>query len=590
MKNILLSFGFFVFGIYGLNAQCDNTLPVNEDFSNTFAVNSCWTYIDADGDGLGWSITSMDGSGNKGLKSKSFAGTALTPDNWIISNAIDLPSSSSIELSWKVRATFWQYDAENYYVYVANGNAISDFTSSSVMFTENLEGSDASGEFANRNLDLSSLSGQTVYIAFRHYGVTDQLEIDIDDFSVTGSGGCTDSDNDGVCDTNDNCPGYDDTVDSDGDGTPDGCDDTPNGNCNQLSKSFSVPNNTLTYSGIGTGETSMLLPADSQDISFTISGLEAKTKGKGSTQYIDLVDVTYNDGTRDYTTTYSGLNISSKPINIPGHADSISIKLYNGLSGSNQTISIALSDVTYCSNDNTPPCVDANNNGICDVDEPSGDCTPSIANFSNSTLSGTTSTTLSFDIGSQDISFVINNINDKQKGKPSGFYIEKVVVTYNDGILYGTYYGDQISSASVNISGDVSNVTVSLSNALGNNNSNYSISLGTISYCKGSGVSSKSTVSKSSSTDLGSNTESTSFKVYPNPASNTLYVKDNYNGNVSFKLYNAINGNPIRNIDITTSYGQESQLNINGITNGLYLLQVIDENGTVLKTERVVIK
>ena len=171
-----------------INAQCDNTLPVNEDFSNTFAVNSCWTYIDADGDGLGWSITSMDGSGNKGLKSKSFAGTALTPDNWIISNAIDLPSSSSIELSWKVRATFWQYDAENYYVYVANGNAISDFTSSSVVFTENLEGSDASGVFANRSLDVSSLSGQTVYIAFRHYGVTDQLEIDVDDFQIASSG------------------------------------------------------------------------------------------------------------------------------------------------------------------------------------------------------------------------------------------------------------------------------------------------------------------------------------------------------------------------------------------------------------------
>ncbi len=167
--------------------QCHDTLPVTEDFSNTFAVNSCWTYIDADGDGLGWSITSMDGSGNKGLKSKSFAGTALTPDNWIISNAINLPSSGSITLSWKVRATYWQYDAENYYVYVADGNTISDFSSSSVMFTENLEGSDASGVFANRSLNISSYSGQSVYIAFRHYNVSDQLEIDIDDFQITSS-------------------------------------------------------------------------------------------------------------------------------------------------------------------------------------------------------------------------------------------------------------------------------------------------------------------------------------------------------------------------------------------------------------------
>jgi hypothetical protein len=33
-----------------------------------------------------------------------------------------------------------------------------------------------------------------------------------------------DSDNDGVNDANDQCPGHDDTVDTDGDGTPDGCD------------------------------------------------------------------------------------------------------------------------------------------------------------------------------------------------------------------------------------------------------------------------------------------------------------------------------------------------------------------------------
>jgi hypothetical protein len=34
-----------------------------------------------------------------------------------------------------------------------------------------------------------------------------------------------DSDGDGVCDSNDICPGFDDTIDTDGDGIPDGCDD-----------------------------------------------------------------------------------------------------------------------------------------------------------------------------------------------------------------------------------------------------------------------------------------------------------------------------------------------------------------------------
>ncbi|NNK82480.1 MAG: T9SS type A sorting domain-containing protein [Flavobacteriaceae bacterium] len=43
--------------------------------------------------------------------------------------------------------------------------------------------------------------------------------------------GCDDSDNDGVCDADDVCPGYDDTIDSDNDGIPDGCDTDSEQDC-----------------------------------------------------------------------------------------------------------------------------------------------------------------------------------------------------------------------------------------------------------------------------------------------------------------------------------------------------------------------
>ncbi len=45
------------------------------------------------------------------------------------------------------------------------------------------------------------------------------------DSNCNCTGTYMDSDNDGVCDTNDLCPGGDDTIDSDGDGVPDTCDD-----------------------------------------------------------------------------------------------------------------------------------------------------------------------------------------------------------------------------------------------------------------------------------------------------------------------------------------------------------------------------
>jgi hypothetical protein len=48
---------------------------------------------------------------------------------------------------------------------------------------------------------------------------------DVLDADCNCAGVVADSDNDGVCDAEDQCPGSDDTQDADGDGTPDGCDD-----------------------------------------------------------------------------------------------------------------------------------------------------------------------------------------------------------------------------------------------------------------------------------------------------------------------------------------------------------------------------
>ncbi|WP_242087503.1 T9SS type A sorting domain-containing protein [Aestuariivivens sediminis] len=398
---------------------------------------------------------------------------------------------------------------------------------------------------------------------------------------------CTDSDNDGVCDGNDICPGYDDTIDSDGDGTPDGCDDTPNGEptCSQQTTNFPVANNTLTYSGSGTGETAIILPTDSQDISFTISGMESKTKGKGSTQFIDMVDVTYNNN----TTTYSGVNVSSKTFNITGPMDGISIRLYNGLSGSNQTLSITLSDVRYCSSDNTLPCVDANNNGICDVDEPTSDCAPRTKNFNNNgTLSGTNSTTLNFEPNSQDVSFTITNINDKQKGKPDGHYIEQVVVTYNGSTVYGTFSGDQINSVFVEIPGSISSVSVALRDGLGNT-SNISVNLSEVAYCV-SGTSPKSIASKGIASSIETVILEDTLKIYPNPVSDVLFIKLNSTNTLArIRLFN-ITGTMIFNRVIQDTPKQDHILDVSDISNGLYVLQLIDNNGTLFKTQRIVVK
>lgn len=192
MKKTLLLFTVLC-AAYNLSAQsCDETLPISIDFSDPNIIPVCWNVIDADVDGHNWSISDL-GGGNNGLQSASYLqseGRPLTPDNWVITNAIDLTaynSSSSITLTWRVITPDWSFDKENYAVYAANGNQISDFISSPVVFQENLDNSDASGVWANRSFNISSLAGQMVYIAFRHYNVTDQNVIDIDDVSLTSS-------------------------------------------------------------------------------------------------------------------------------------------------------------------------------------------------------------------------------------------------------------------------------------------------------------------------------------------------------------------------------------------------------------------
>ena len=84
------------------------------------------------------------------------------------------------------------------------------------------------------------------------------------------NGTYSDSDNDGVCDGEDVCPGGDDTIDTDGDGIPDDCDS----DCTPTNSSFNT--NPLTHSGGGSSSTTLTFPAGNIDVTFSISDLNAK--------------------------------------------------------------------------------------------------------------------------------------------------------------------------------------------------------------------------------------------------------------------------------------------------------------------------
>ena len=137
-----------------------------------------WTIRDDDGDGYNWEWMDASGSnynvyeGTHCMASASFqnnpfgGGTALNPDNWLISPAFTAGST----------VTFWyagqdpNYAAETFGVYViANGTA-----------SDELGHFTASNTYQQGSVDISDFAGQTVQVAFRHYDITDMFRLNLD--------------------------------------------------------------------------------------------------------------------------------------------------------------------------------------------------------------------------------------------------------------------------------------------------------------------------------------------------------------------------------------------------------------------------
>lgn len=147
-----------------------------------------WTLTDSDGDSNNWSPSSITfpvGGPQSVMRSASWASGlgALTPNNWAVSPAVSLVGATGVtKLKWKVSAIDPDWDIEKYTVYVGTSSVIATLLTSTTTYAETtLNGVN---ELTERTLDVSAFNGQTIYVAFRHHGVTDQFTIEIDDVKV----------------------------------------------------------------------------------------------------------------------------------------------------------------------------------------------------------------------------------------------------------------------------------------------------------------------------------------------------------------------------------------------------------------------
>jgi len=237
--------------------------------------------------------------------------------------------------------------------------------------------------------------------------------------------------------------------------------------------------------------------------------------------------------------------------------------------------------------------VDDNQNGIPDGCE--NLCDQSVTAFVDNPLehsgSGTSETTLNITGGSQGVSFTITGIDQVTGGKPSGRYIDLVSVTYDDGnnssIPAGTFSGSAVSSADINISGQVNSITVILSDGYDNNSSvTQRINFGIINICtppsSPPAISYIGGSSKETSVTFGED-----FRIYPNPASTQLFVERiDSNTKVAITMYNVV-GQQVKAIDMQNN---REIIDVHHLPIGLYLVRLTNENGQILKTDRIIIK
>ncbi len=149
-------------------------------------IPSGWTVIDNDGDGHEWYVLnnsqSQSGgfnvhSGDGHITSASYASVALTPDNWLITPAINLVANAT--LSFWVAGQDPSYASEFYGVLLSTtGTTVNDFN------IELMTGT-STPNMTQQVIDLSAYTGQTVYIAFRHYNVSDMFRINLDDVEIS---------------------------------------------------------------------------------------------------------------------------------------------------------------------------------------------------------------------------------------------------------------------------------------------------------------------------------------------------------------------------------------------------------------------
>ena len=108
--------------------------------------------------------------------------TAITPDNWLITPAINLTGIAS--LSFWVCGQDASFSAEHYGVYIST-TTNTDTSAFTLLYEATIGQTREQTAWENHTINLSAYNGETVYIAFRHFNCSDEFLLNLDDVEVS---------------------------------------------------------------------------------------------------------------------------------------------------------------------------------------------------------------------------------------------------------------------------------------------------------------------------------------------------------------------------------------------------------------------
>jgi len=167
----------------GVSCSAISSFPWSEGFEGAIFPPTCWSLNDADGDGFNWVQQSAPGFSAHGgtlvAASASWdqVGGPLTPDNFLITPQFNI-NSSNLVLKYWVAAQDNDFAGEHYSVMVSTSGILpANFTE---VFNETLTDS----AWHQIEVPLASYNTQNIYIAFRHWNITDMFNMKLDDISI----------------------------------------------------------------------------------------------------------------------------------------------------------------------------------------------------------------------------------------------------------------------------------------------------------------------------------------------------------------------------------------------------------------------